>query len=101
MYEPSVYTHFSGMNLDVNGYGAGGDCPLVEGGIVCVHVRGCIVTSVGKFFEDVCPSDGVAIVVGWAVAGYGKSARVGGYVLVPWGVVGGLVWVIGVLIAGL
>ena len=85
MTEPFVYTQFFGMNLDVHGCGAGGDSPLMGGRIVCVPVRGFVVTSVGNFCEDVYPPDGVTIVDGWAVAGYGKSARVGSSVPVPWG----------------
>jgi hypothetical protein len=53
MSEPSVYTQFSGMNFDVYGCWTGGDPPLVGGRNVCVHVRGCIVTSVGNICEDV------------------------------------------------
>ena len=73
------------MNLDAHGYGAGSDCLLVGGRIVCAPVKGCIVTSVGNFCEDVYPPDGVAIVDGWAVSGYRESSRVGSSVLVPLG----------------
>ena len=90
MSKPSVFTQFFGMNLDVHGCGAGGDFSLVGGRIVCVLVRGCIVTSVGNFCEDVYPPDGVAIVAGWAVTGYGESARVRSSVPVPWGALGAL-----------